>query len=73
MEWVKGRDWNDAKRGIPRRVFKDYSNQHCDLRRPENRFLGLTSVWKLVFRADIGMETGFHAAALGRNADWNHL
>ena len=48
-------------------VFKDYSNRHSDLHRHENGFLGLTSVWKLVFRADVGMETSFHAG-VGRNA-----
>ena len=33
-----------------RRVFKDDSNRHAALRRHENRFLRLTSVWKQVFR-----------------------
>ena len=28
--------------------------------------------WKPVFRADIGMETGFHVA-VGQNVDWNNL
>ena len=28
---------------------KDYSNRHSDLCRHENWFLGLTSLWKLVF------------------------
>ena len=54
-----------------RLVFKDYSNWHSDLCLHENRFLGLTSVWKPVFRADISMETGFHAS-IGRNANWNN-
>ena len=30
-------------------VFKDYFSRHSDLRWHENRFLGLTSAWKLVF------------------------
>ena len=50
-----------------RRVFKKYSNRRPD----ENRlFLGLTSAWKPFFRADVGVETGFHAG-VSRNADWN--
>ena len=44
-----------------RRVLKDYSNRHSDLRQHENRFLGLTSAWKLVFRPDIDVKTSFHA------------
>ena len=43
-----------------------------DLRQHENLFLGLTSVWKLVFRADVGVETGFHAG-VDQNTDWNNL
>ena len=34
-------------------VFKDYFSRH------ENWFLGLMSAWKLVFRADISVETCF--------------
>ena len=30
-------------------VSKDYFSRHSDLRQRENRFLGLTSVWKPVF------------------------
>ena len=56
----------------PRRVFKDYSNRHSDRCWHENKFFGLMSAWKQVFRADIGMETSFYAG-VGRNADWNNL
>ena len=47
-------DWHSL-----RQVFKDYFNRHSDLRWHENEFVGLTSAWKLVIRADIGMETSF--------------
>ena len=53
-------------------LFRDYSNRHSDLRRHENWFLGLMSAWKPVFRADISVETGFHAG-VGQDVDWNHL
>ena len=28
--------------------------------------------WKPIFRADVSVETSFHAG-VGRNADWNNL
>ena len=54
--------------------FKDDSNRHSDLRRHENRFLGLTSGCKPVFMlAWIGMPIGIMSKNLSSDsgkAEW---